>query len=129
MKKKFNDTRPRHDNRRPLADTRRPPADTGRPPAKTPDRSTTQATMFGVLPVLEALRASARRIDKILVAEGVREKRLEEIFDLARANGIRVDRVSREVLERTVDPTANHQGIVAFAAAADYVAVDNLLDG
>ncbi|MEO8572855.1 MAG: 23S rRNA (guanosine(2251)-2'-O)-methyltransferase RlmB, partial [Pyrinomonadaceae bacterium] len=122
MKRKFNDTRPRNDNRRP-------PADARRPPAKIPDRPTGQATMFGVLPVLEALRASARRIDKIVVAEGAREKRLEEIFELARANGIRVDRVAREVLERTVDATANHQGVVAFAAAADYVAVDDLLEG
>ncbi len=122
MKRKFNETRPRNDNRRP-------PADARRPPAKIPDRPTGQATMFGVLPVLEALRASARRIDKIVVAEGAREKRLEEIFELARANGIRVDRVAREVLERTVDATANHQGVVAFAAAADYVAIDDLLEG
>jgi len=85
--------------------------------------------MFGVLPVLEALRASARRIDKIVVAEGSREKRLEEIFELARTNGIRVDRVPREVLERSVEPSANHQGVIAFAAAADYFAVDDLLDG
>ena|SRR5215203_2730008 len=134
MKRKFNEPRPRHDNRRPdtrSADTRRPDMrrpDT-RPPARTPDRPTGQATMFGVLPVLEALRASARRIDKIVVAEGSREKRLEEIFELARTNGIRVDRVPREVLERSVEPSANHQGVVAFAAAADYFAVDDLLDG
>jgi 23S rRNA (guanosine2251-2'-O)-methyltransferase len=122
MKRKFNDAKPRHDNRR-LADERRKPS------VKTPDRSTSQATMFGVLPVLEALRASARRIDKIVVAEGAREKRLEEVFDLARANGVRVDRVAREVLERSVESTANHQGVIAFAAAADYVDVDDLLDG
>jgi 23S rRNA (guanosine2251-2'-O)-methyltransferase len=85
--------------------------------------------VFGVLPVLEALRANARRVDKIMVAEGVREKRLEELFDLARANGVRVDRVPREVLERSVDQNANHQGVAAFAAAADYVTVDDLLNG
>jgi len=121
MKRKFNDSRPRQDNRRP-------PAETRRPAARPPERPTGHAAMFGVLPVLEALRARSRRIEKIQVAEGAREKRLEEIFDLARANGIRVDRVPREVLERSVEPNANHQGVAAFAAAADYVAVDDLLD-
>ncbi|HUR98595.1 MAG TPA: 23S rRNA (guanosine(2251)-2'-O)-methyltransferase RlmB [Pyrinomonadaceae bacterium] len=129
MKRKFSDSRPRQDSRRPHDEIRRSPADTRRPPAKASDRPAGQAAMFGVLPVLEALRASARRIDKIVVAEGAREKRLEEIFDLARANGVRIDRVSREVLERSVEPGANHQGVIAFAAAADYVALEDLLDG
>jgi 23S rRNA (guanosine2251-2'-O)-methyltransferase len=116
MKRKFNDVRPRRDDNR-------------RPPARTEDRPTAHATTFGVLPVLEALRANARRIDKIVVAEGAREKRLQEIFDLARQTGIRVDRVPREVHERSVDSTANHQGVIAFTSAADYVAVEDLLDG
>ena len=80
-----------------------------------------QGVTFGVLPVLEMLRANARRIEKIVVADGVREKRLQDVFELARTNGVRVDRVPRETLERLVSEGANHQGIVAFAAAADYV--------
>ena len=96
-----------------------------REPARKP---VAQATMFGVLPILEALRADARRIDKVVVAEGVREKRLLEIFDLAREKGIRLDRVPREKLEKLVDPTANHQGVVAYAAAADYVSADTIVD-
>ncbi|MEP6703620.1 MAG: RNA methyltransferase, partial [Acidobacteriota bacterium] len=115
MKRRFTAAKPQNDSRRP--------------PAKAVDRPISTATTFGVLPVLEALRASARRIDKIVVAEGVREKRLQEIFDLARASGVRVDRVPREVLERSVERGANHQGVVAFAAAADYIAVDDILDG
>lgn len=86
------------------------------------------SVIFGVLPVLEALRAAGRRIDRIVVADGVREARLQEIFDVARQNGIRLDRLSREKLERLVDPLANHQGVVAFAAAAEYVQVDRILD-
>lgn len=108
----------------PARPTRQPPRD--RAPVKRPSE---RPSIFGVLPVLEALRANARRIDKIVVAEGAREKRLQEIFDLARSNGIRVDRVSREALERLVEINANHQGVVAFAAAGEYVDVDDLLDG
>ncbi len=115
MKRKFSEARPRTDSRRP--------------PGKDRERPSGMAQTYGVSPVLEALRANARRIDKIVVADGAREKRLHEIFALARANGVRVDRVPRETLERLVEPAANHQGVVAFAAAADYVAVDEILDG
>ena len=129
MKRKFSDSRaPRHDRRSVPHD--RSPAPRDRViRTRGEDRPVGQATMFGVLPVLEALRANARRIEKIVVAEGVREKRLQEIFDLARAAGVRVDRISREALERLVDRSANHQGVVAFAASADYVSVDEILDG
>ena len=84
--------------------------------------------IFGVLPVVELLRASPQRIDRIAIVDGVREKRLQEIFDLARSNGLRVDRVSRESLERLVPSDANHQGVVAFAAAAAYADIDEILD-
>src|SRR5688500_4795579 len=63
--------------------------------------------IFGLLPVTEALRANARRIDRIAVAEGSREKRLDEIYDLARAGGVRVDRVSRDAIDKLVLPGSN----------------------
>lgn len=91
-------------------------------------RSNGGATIFGVLPVLEALRARARSIDKIAIADGAREKRLLEVIEQAREYGIRIDRLSREGLERIVPPGANHQGVVAFAAAGEYVDVDEILD-
>jgi 23S rRNA (guanosine2251-2'-O)-methyltransferase len=90
-----------------------------------PDEQTSNAT-FGVLPVLEVLRAKSRRVDRILIAEGVREKRLEEILDLAREHGIRVDRVQREKLDKLT--SGNHQGVAAFTAAAEYVDADEILD-
>lgn len=83
--------------------------------------------IYGLLPVIEALRANSRRVDKILVADGAREKRLDEVFDLARAGGILIDRVSRENLTRITGPDVNHQGVVAIAASADYVPIDDLL--
>jgi 23S rRNA (guanosine2251-2'-O)-methyltransferase len=98
------------------------------PDRTDPGKSNKRGAIFGVLPVVEALRANARRIDKILIAEGAREKRLEEIFDLARQSGVRIDRVTRDVLERSVEPGANHQGVAAFASAAEYVDVDSILN-
>lgn len=83
--------------------------------------------IYGLLPVLEALRANPRRIDRIVVAEGAREHRLREINDLARVNGIRVERLPRENFNRLVGDV-NHQGVFAHAASADYVSPDEILD-
>lgn len=83
--------------------------------------------IFGLLPVLEALRAEKRRIEKIVIADGANEKRLHEILQLAKQNGVMVNKVPRENLSRIVENGANHQGVVAFVAAADYYSADKLL--
>ena len=84
--------------------------------------------IFGVLPVLEALRSNVRRIQKIAVAEGAREHRLSDIFALAREHHVVVDRLSKVQLERLVGTEVNHQGVIGFAAAADYIDADEILD-
>ena len=83
--------------------------------------------IYGVLPVLEALRAANRRIEKIVAADGAQEKRLAEILSLARQNGVPFQKAARENLSRLVERGANHQGVVAFVAAADYYPTDKLL--
>ena len=85
--------------------------------------------VYGVSPVLEALRANSRRIEKIYIAEGAREKRLSEIYDLARRGGVTVNKISRENLAVMIEPDANHQGVIALTAAADYVSADEILGG
>lgn len=70
----------------------------------------------GRQPVREALRAG-RPISKIMIAEGVRPSALiEEILSLARAAGVRIQRVARAELDRRALGRA-HQGVVAEAAA------------
>ena len=84
--------------------------------------------IYGVLPVLEALRAENRKIDKIIVADGGHEKRLSDVLSLARDKGVAFQKVPRENLSRLVENGANHQGIVAFVAAAEYYPAEKLLD-
>jgi 23S rRNA (guanosine2251-2'-O)-methyltransferase len=84
--------------------------------------------IYGVLPVLEALRAENRRIDKVLIADGARESRLSDVIDLCRTRGIRWDHVPRETFGKFVDRDANTQGVIAFTASAEYVDVDEILD-
>jgi 23S rRNA (guanosine2251-2'-O)-methyltransferase len=114
----------------------RPPALRGsgpkpRPPlpfSRADDRPVNTGVIYGLLPVTEALKANTRRIDKILIAEGARERRLDEIFDLARSSGVLIQRVPREHLDRLIGQDVNHQGVAAAAAAADYVPVEDILD-
>ncbi len=84
--------------------------------------------IFGVLPVLEALRAANRRIEKIVAADGAQEKRLAEILFLARQNGVRFEKTPRKDLAKFVEDGANHQGVIAFVASADYYPTDKLLE-
>ncbi len=84
--------------------------------------------IFGVLPVLEALRAENRRIEKIIAADGAQEKRLAEILFLARKNGVPFQKTARENLSKLVEHGTNHQGIIAFVASADYYPTGKLLD-
>ena len=84
------------------------------------------ANIYGVLPVLEALRAGARRIDRIVIAEGVRDTRLREVLDAARSAGVPVRREPRVALDR-VTHNANHQGVLAITSAASYSDADDLL--
>ena len=77
--------------------------------------------------MLEALRAGARRIDRIVVAEGVRDARLREVLDAARNARVPVRREPRAALDRLTH-NANHQGVLAVTSAASYSDGDDLLN-
>jgi len=82
--------------------------------------------LYGVNPVLEALRADRVPSD-IIVAEGVRDQRLRELIDLARAKDVSVKRVPRAKLDRELGNT-HHQGVIAHVSQAAYADADDLLD-
>lgn len=83
--------------------------------------------VYGVLPVLEALRAQGRRIEKVLIADGAKEHRLGEILDLCRARSIAWNYIPRDSFAKHVEPGSNHQGVAAFLAAATYADADDVL--
>ena len=49
------------------------------------NRATGSGLLYGVNPLLEALRAGDRAPTEILVAESARDERLRELIELARA--------------------------------------------
>src|SRR4026209_99576 len=86
-----------------------------------------QNMVYGVNAVLEALRAGKRQVETITILQSARPDRLKAVLELARAKGVRVQRVPRLELDRSLGE-ARHQGVVARIAAAHYADADDLLD-
>jgi 23S rRNA (guanosine2251-2'-O)-methyltransferase len=84
--------------------------------------------LYGVAPVLEALRAGVRPLEQITIAEGAHHFRLRELYELAERLNVPVRRAPRIELERSVGAEVNHQGVVAIVAAARYADAEELLD-
>ena len=125
MKKKFRVQSPKPNVSGSEGGFKNRPPRSSTPSAPAPTNS---SLIYGVLPVLEALRADSRRIDKVLIADGSKEHRLSEIIDICRSRSIAWNRVPRESFGKNLDPSVNHQGVIAFTAAADYVTTDDIFD-
>ncbi len=96
--------------------------------AKRDERPPDESHLYGVLPVLEALRAGNRRIERITIAEGAGEARLHELYELAREFRVPVRRAPRVEVQRLAAAGANHQGVVAHVAAVAYANADDLME-
>jgi 23S rRNA (guanosine2251-2'-O)-methyltransferase len=86
------------------------------------------ANLYGLIPVLEALRAGRRSIEYIAISEGAHYNRLRELIDLARTARVPVRRVPRSDMQRLLGANVNHQGVVARVASAQYDDAEELLD-
>src|SRR5689334_13544427 len=83
--------------------------------------------IYGVLPVLEALRAGNRRIERIIVSDSARHERLREVLDAAKQAGVPFRREPKQALDR-LSTNANHQGVIAVIAAAQYADAETILE-
>jgi 23S rRNA (guanosine2251-2'-O)-methyltransferase len=84
-------------------------------------------TIYGLIPILETLRAGGKQLEHITIAEGARHERLRELLERAREARVPVHRVPRSALDRSL-PGVTHQGVVAKTASAKYRDADELLD-
>jgi 23S rRNA (guanosine2251-2'-O)-methyltransferase len=82
--------------------------------------------LYGLNPLLEALRAGDRIPPEIIIAEGARDERLRELIELAREKNVTVKRAPRASIDRVVGNT-HHQGVMARIAAARYADAEELL--
>lgn len=81
--------------------------------------------LTGIHAVREALEAG-RAFDRIVIAKGRQDSRVEEIVQAARARNISVRFEDRGQLDRLVD-SKDHQGIVALVAARAAGTLDEIL--
>jgi 23S rRNA (guanosine2251-2'-O)-methyltransferase len=82
--------------------------------------------LSGIHAVREAL-AAGRALERIIVAQGRRGERIEEIIKLARRRGVPVRFEAREQLDRLAE-SGHHQGVVALAAAKRALEIEDLLE-
>jgi 23S rRNA (guanosine2251-2'-O)-methyltransferase len=80
--------------------------------------------LFGINAVKEALRA--RPVEYVLVAQGQRGRRVQEIVEACRAAGISLRFAPRAALDREAG-TAEHHGVVAVCAAKAYDDLETLV--
>jgi 23S rRNA (guanosine2251-2'-O)-methyltransferase len=82
--------------------------------------------LAGVHPVTEALRAG-RPIERVLIARGAKQQRLQPVIDECRQRGIPVRFEPRDALDRMARGAA-HQGVLALAAEKEYARLDDIID-
>jgi 23S rRNA (guanosine2251-2'-O)-methyltransferase len=83
--------------------------------------------IYGLIPVLEALRSGHRPLQQITIAEGARHERLKELLELAKVGRVPVHCAPRLALDRAL-PGLTHQGVVARTAASGYHDAEELLE-
>jgi 23S rRNA (guanosine2251-2'-O)-methyltransferase len=80
-------------------------------------------TVYGLNPVLEALRAG--RVRRLRIGERS-DRRIDEVVSLARQRGVPIERVDRAVLDRAARGGV-HQGLVADAEDPHDYAIGDLI--
>jgi 23S rRNA (guanosine2251-2'-O)-methyltransferase len=74
-------------------------------------------TIYGRKPVLEALGDSGLRVDKVVLAEGVRGEPVRAILDAARGRGVPVQRASAHRVKVLAGNGRHDQGVLADVVA------------
>ena len=88
---------------------------------RRPPREDDGTLIEGRNAVLETLRAG-RTVDKVFVADGAR---IGDVAAEARRHGVPVVTCDRRKLDH-MSPTGNHQGVIAQAAAQEYVSLEDI---
>ena len=79
----------------------------------------------GIHPVLEALAAGSRTIERVVVTKGVRNKRILEVIKRASERGVPLRFEPREALDRAADGE-RHQGVLAIVADKGLLSLEEL---
>jgi 23S rRNA (guanosine2251-2'-O)-methyltransferase len=80
------------------------------------------------MPVLEALDDAQLRVDKVVLAEGLRGEPVRAILDAARSRGVRVERASAQRVKVLAGNGRHDQGVLADVVAPRMEPVGEFLD-
>ena len=84
-------------------------------------------TIYGRMPVLEALRDPSVAVERVLVARTARGDTVDELLTAARERGITVQKVAAEKVTRVSGNGRHDQGVVAEVAAPGMADLDEWL--
>jgi len=84
-------------------------------------------TICGIHAVREALEGARRPVERVHLQEGTRNPRLQEIARLCRERGVPARFEPALTLDRLARG-GHHQGVVAFAGAAAYTTLEEVLE-
>jgi len=76
--------------------------------------------VFGLAPVLEALKSDPSRIERVLVSANRPDKRALQVAEEARRAGVKIQKVPNQVISGHLHSSANHQGVLAFVSSIPY---------
>jgi len=85
------------------------------------------SVLHGINPVLEALKASPEKIERICVERGQKNARIQEIVDLARQSHVRISFEDRFWLDRKAQGE-RHQGVLCYAAEMATLSAEEILE-
>src|SRR3954468_862250 len=85
-------------------------------------------TVYGRKLVLEALDDRALRVDKVILADGLRGGPVREILDAARDRGVPVQRASAHRVKVLAGNGRHDQGVLADVVAPRMAPVEEFLD-
>lgn len=94
--------------------------------AKRRELSENPGQLEGRNALTEALK-NGRTIDKVFIAAGETDRSLQHLASQAKAAGAVVIPTDRRKLD-AISVTHAHQGVIAFAAAKEYVTLDEILE-
>lgn len=83
--------------------------------------------VYGVHPVLAYLTTEPERVERLWIANTLRGAKVDKIYEIARGQRIRIDRIDRGEMGR-IAPEAVHQGVAAKVAEVAYLDPEDLLE-
>jgi len=82
--------------------------------------------LYGINPIIEALKSSKRKCFRIIVEEGKTSPRLKSLMELVRSQNVRVECLPKHEFKKRYQPYL-HQGVIGHFSTKTTMALDDLI--